>query len=185
MQSSSESLVIRTFTSAQWDVRGNPKPVNVFAAFGGKRLWVGLIVFVILVNLVGFPLALIGLALMGLVMLMMRTTGRASPQQQFVNDLMADVNDCVVDLTGNKNHRLTVKDLVALRESGEDMPLHVSGVSGLSLRVVSDGPSQERIAAIARVADGVWTTRVFVSATAPDYGTASFDRLLKAALEGD
>lgn len=185
MQPSSESLVIRTFPSGQWDVRGNPKPVNAFAAFGGKRLAVGLIAFVILANLGGFLIALLVLAVIGFIVLMTRAKGKLSPQQQFANAVLADVNDCVVELTGNEDARLTVKDLVALRESGEDMPLPVNGISGLSLRVLSDGPRQERVAAIARVADGAWTTRVIVSATAPDYGTASFDRLLAATLDAD
>ena len=182
MQPSSENLIIRAFTSGQWDVRRIPKPVNVFAAFGGKGLLIGLIAFVTLANLGGFWIAFLVLATVSII-LMTRTTGKATPQQHFVNNLLADVNDCVVELTGNKDARLTVRDLVALRESREDMPLPVSGVSGLSLRVVSDGPRTERVAAISRVADGVWTTRVIVSATAPDYGTASFDRLLAAALD--
>ena len=186
MQPSSENLVIRTFTSGQWDVRGNPKPVNVFAAFGGKRSWIGLIIaFVILARLGGLGIALLVLVVIGLIVLMTRSKGKLSPQQQFVNDLLADVNDCVVELTGNKDASLTVKDLVALRESGGDMPLPVNGVSGLSLRVMSDGPRQERVAAISRVADRVWTTRVIISASPPDYGTTSFDRLLAATLDDD
>ncbi|MGX1162130.1 hypothetical protein FBY31_3815 [Arthrobacter sp. SLBN-100] len=185
MQPSSESLVIRTFTSGQWDVRGNPKPVNVFAAFGGKRLWVSLIAFVILANLGGLLIALLVLAFIGLFILMTRTAAKLSPQQQFANDLLADVNDCVVELTGNEDSRISVKNLVALRESGDDMPLPVNGISGLSLRVVTDGPRQERVAAISRVADRVWTTRVIISASPPDYGTASFDRLLAATLDDD
>ncbi|WP_142057801.1 hypothetical protein [Pseudarthrobacter sp. B4EP4b] len=182
MQPSTESLVIRSFSSGQWDTFGKPKPVNVLAAFGGNRFWIGFIVFPVLVNLFGFWISLLGLAGIGLVVWMMRTPRTLSHQQQFVSNLLADVNDCAVELTGDKDARLTVKDLLALRKSGEDRPLPVNGVSGLSLRVVSDGPRQERVAAIARVADGVWTTRVIVSATAPDYGTASFDRLLAAAL---
>lgn len=185
MQPSSESLVIRTFTSGQWDVRSNPRPVNVFAAFGGMRIWVGPIAFVILVILGGFWIVLIVLAIVGLVVLMTRTTGKLSPQQQFIHDLLADVNDSLIELTGNRDARLSVKDLVALGESGEDMPLPVNGVSGLSLRIVRDGPRQERVAAIARVTDRVWTTQVMVSASAPDYGTASFDRLLAATLNAD
>jgi hypothetical protein len=107
------------------------------------------------------------------------------PSQKFVNDLMADVNDAVVELTGDPTSGLSAKDLGALRDSGRHVPLSVNGVSGLYLRVVSDRPAGERLAAIARVDDTVRTTRVTVVATAPDYGTASFDRLLHATLDSD
>lgn len=37
----------------------------------------------------------------------------------------------------------------------------------------------------ARVDDRVRTTKVIITATPPDYGTASFDRLLQATLDAD
>jgi hypothetical protein len=185
MQPSSDSLVIRTFTSEQWDGLGNPKPVNVFAGMDGKRLCIGFVVFAILANLVGFWLALMVFAVIAVIVAVNRSRANVSPQQHFVNALMEDVNDTVVEVTGNREARLSVNDVVALRQSGYGMPLPVNGVSGLHLGVVSDAPRQERIAAIARVSDRAWTTRVVVSASAPDYGTASFDRLLKATLETD
>lgn len=185
MQPSSESMVIRTFTSEQWDGHGDPKPLNVFAAIGAKRFWIGFVVFVILASLGGFWLAFMVFAVIIMIIGITNTRGKLSPRQQFVNALMADVNDSVLELTDNRNARLSVKDLVALRQSGDVMPLPVNGVSGLYLGVLSDAPRQERIAAIARVSDRVSTTRVVISASAPDYGTASFDRLLKAAIETD
>jgi hypothetical protein len=184
-QTQSEKIVIRSFTSAQWDGGNVPKPVNVFARFRGKRLWAGIIAFVILCNLGVFGTVVIVLAVIGLVIAMIRSSGKLSPQQAFVSDLMAELNDTVVELTDNADARLSVKELAALRDADRDIPLPVNGVSGLNLRVVSDRPGAERIAAIARTDDRVRTTKVIVTATAPDYGTASFDRLLQATLGSD
>jgi hypothetical protein len=78
-----------------------------------------------------------------------------------------------------------VIDSPALCESGRHVPLPVNGVPGLILTVVSDRPTGERPPIIARADDRVYTTRVVLTATAPDYGTASFDRLLQAALDAD
>ncbi|TLM81953.1 hypothetical protein FDW83_14580 [Pseudarthrobacter sp. NamE2] len=185
MQPSSDSVVIRTFTSGQWDGLSNPRPVNVFAAMDGKGLCIGFVVFAIFANLAGFWLALLVFAVIAVIVAINRTRGSLSPQQHFVNALLADVNDTLVELTGNREAILSVTDLVALRQSGYGMPITVNGVSGLSLSVVSDAPRQEHLAAIARVSDRVWTTQVVVSASAPDYGTASFDRLLMATVATD
>ncbi|MEV7571499.1 hypothetical protein AB0P28_00215 [Pseudarthrobacter sp. NPDC089323] len=149
----------------------------------GKLLCIGFVVFAILANLLGFWLALMVVAVIAVIVAINSAKGNLSPQQHFVNALMADVNDTLVELTGDREARLSVNDLMALRQSGYGKPLPVNGVSGLYLRVVSDAPRQEHIAAIWRVSDRVWTTRVLVSASAPDYGTDSFDRLLKAAIE--
>lgn len=184
-QALSEKIVVRSFTSAQWDGSNIPRPVNAFAKFRGKRLWAGIIAFVILCNLGVFGTVVIVLAFIGLVIAMIRSAGKLSPQQAFMSDLMAEVNDTVVELTDNADARLSVKDLAALRDSGRDIPLPVNGVSGLNLQVVSDRPGAERIAAIARTEDRVRTTKVIVTATAPDYGTASFDRLLQVTLDAD
>jgi hypothetical protein len=96
------------------------------------------------------------------------------PSQKFVNELMADVNDPVVEVTGDPNVSLSAKDLRGLRDSGRHVPLPVNGVAGLKLRVGSGS-----------VGTKVQTTQVTVVATPPDYATASFGRLLQATLDAD
>ncbi|MET4589770.1 hypothetical protein [Arthrobacter sp. 754] len=184
-QTHSNKVVIRSFTSAQWDGRSNPKPVNAFAPFRGKRLWAAIIAFVLLCFLGFFLRVVMVLAFIGLVIVLIRFARRPRPQHAFVSDLMADVNDVMSELTDNSNTGLSVKDLAALRDNEVEIPLPVNGVSGLNLGVVSDSRGGERIAAIARTDDRVGTTRIIVTATAPDYGTASFDRLLQATLNAE
>lgn len=184
-QTHSDRLVIRSFTSAQWDGKNSPKPVNVFAPFRGKRLWAAIIAFVILCFLGIFLRVMVVLAFIGLVLALIRFARKSPSQRAFITDLMSEVNDTVSELTDNASAKLSVKDLLALRDTQADMPLSVNGVSGLNLRVVSDRPGGERIAAIARTDDRIRTTQIIVAANAPDYGTASFDRLLQATLDAD
>ncbi|MGY3380896.1 hypothetical protein ACVWYS_002853 [Arthrobacter sp. TE12231] len=171
-QSPSEKFVIRSFTSEQWDGRSNPGPVHILKRFSRKRLLVGLVVFVILLGLGTFGAVILTLGVLGIVFKWLVSGDK--PSQKFVNELMEDVNDALIELTGDPNVSLSAKDLRGLHNSGRHVPLPVNGVAGLELRVGS-----ERLAAEVR------TTRVTVVATAPDYGTASFDRLLQATLDAD
>jgi hypothetical protein len=178
----SEERVIRRFTSAQWDGQQGPGSINIFAKLRARWVLLGLIIFVVLANLGAFGAVVI---VMGVVILGVKTlsaASKSSPRQKFVTDLMADVNETIIELTGDPNASLSVDDLRTLAQKGQPLPLPVNGVPGLDLRVVSDRPGEDRVAAIARVDDTVRTTRIIVTATAPDYATASFDRLLQATV---
>lgn len=106
-------------------------------------------------------------------------------RQKFADELIADVNETIVGLTGDATAGLSRKTFESLCSSGGRIPLPVNGVTGLELSVISDRPAVERMAAIARVDATVRTSHVTVFATPPDYGNASFDRLLQATLETD
>lgn len=184
-QPPSENRVIGSFTSQQWDGTSNPKPASVLSGLRGKRLWGAIIAFLIVANLGALGTVAIVLAAIGIVTAMIITSGRLSPQQALVNGLMADVNDTITGLSDAADGALSVKDLGALRDSGRHIPLPVNGVPGLSLCVVSDNPHGAHTAAVSPAGDTVRTTRVIVSAAAPDYGTAGFDRLVQATLDAD
>lgn len=177
-----EKRVVRTFTSAQWDGKRGFKARSLLAKFTAKRFLVGLAVLAILTRLGAFGWVAITL---GVGALLLWTLSEDKVRQKFADELIADVNETVVGLTGDATAGLSGKTFESLCSSGGRIPLPVNGVPGLELGVISDRPAVERIAAIARVDEAVRTSQVTVFATPPDYGTASFDRLLQATLETD
>lgn len=186
LRSLTEKRVIGSFTSEQWDCRNIPEPIRILAGMPKKWKWIGAGVVFVLGNMGAFGAVILVFGVIGLLLRASRSAGRHSPRERFAEDLMTDVNEAIVELTGDPNGALTAKDLRTLRETGQQIPLPVNGVSGLDLSVVSDRPAGQRAPVIARADDAaVYTTRVIVTATAPDYGTDSFDKLLKATLDSD
>ncbi|MDF9751569.1 hypothetical protein [Arthrobacter sp. ES3-54] len=177
-----EKRVIRTFTSAQWDGKRGFKARSLLAKFTAKRFLVGLAVLAILTRLGAFGAVAITL---GVVALLLWILSEDKIRQKFADELIADANETIVGLTGDATAGLSRKTFESLCSAGGRIPLPVNGVPGLELSVVSDRPAVERIAAIARVDETVRTSCVTVFATPPDYGTASFDRLLQATLDAD
>ncbi|WP_307610975.1 hypothetical protein [Pseudarthrobacter sp. W1I19] len=110
--------------------------------------------------------------------------GKASTERKFLEALTAALNDTIVGLTGNIEHRLSAQQFRALIENGGPLPLPVNGVPGLELQAVREKPPvQAWNPAVKRVDNVVWTTRIVVTATPPDYGVTSFDRLMAAAAD--
>jgi len=85
------------------------------------------------------------------------------------------VNDTIAEVTGTSDDLLSVKDFRRMVRSGAPLPLLVSGVPGLNLHV-------ERLAAVGTHAPEKWFA-VF-TVVPPENGTASFDRLVAAATDG-
>jgi hypothetical protein len=185
LQSLTEKRVIGSFTSAQWDGRNIPEPIRTIAGLPAKWNWIGAIVVFVLANLGTFGGVILVFGVIGLLLRASMSARSRSPRQKFADDLMADINEAIVELTGNANVILSAKDLRALRKTGQQIPLPVNGVSGLDLSVVRDRPAGHRTRVTARADDAVYTTQVIVTATAPDYGTDSFDKLLNATLVSD
>lgn len=175
----SEERVIRRFTSAEWDTQQGPGSIDFLAKLRARWVLLGFMVFGILTNLGAFGATVI---VVGAIMLFLYAN-KSSPRKAFVKGLLADVNETIIELTGDANAGLGVKDFRALAEKSRPLPLPVNGVHGLNLQVVNEGPAQNRVAAVVRVDDTLRTTRVVVTATPPDYATASFDRLLQATLD--
>lgn len=175
----SEERVIRRFTSAEWDAQQGPGSIDFLAKLRARWVLLGFIIFGILANLGAFGAAVI---VVGAITLFLYAN-KSSSRKAFVRGLLADVNETIIELTGDANAGLSVKDFRDLAQKGQPLPIPVNGVHGLNLQVINEGPVQNRVAAVARSDDTLRTTRVVVTATAPDYATASFDRLLQATLD--
>lgn len=176
-----EKRVIGIFTSAQWDGQRGYKARSL-PKLTAWRFLVCFGILAVLTNLGAFGAVIMAASLVGLVLWIL---SKDKVRQNFADDLIADVNETVIGLTGDVTAGLSRKTFEPLCSSGGRVPLPVNGVPGLELGVISDRPANERIAAIARVDETLRTSHVTVFATPPDYGTANFDRLLQATLDGD
>jgi hypothetical protein len=177
-----EKRVIRIFTSAQWDGQRGYRAKSLLAKLTAWRFLIGLGIFAVLTRLGAFGAVAITV---GVVALVLWILSEDKVRWKFADDLVADVNETVIGLTGDATAVLSRKTFESLCSSGGRIPLPVNGVPGLELGVISDRPANERIATIARVDETLRTSHVTVFATPPDYGTASFDRLLQATLDAD
>lgn len=101
------------------------------------------------------------------------TVPAISSQRSYSRGLTKRVNDTIVEVTGNRGDQLSVRQFRQLVRSGEQHALTVDGVPGLKLHV-------ERAPILEKNAAGKWL--VVMTAIPPESGTASFDRLLSAAI---
>ena len=84
------------------------------------------------------------------------------------------VNDTLTEVTGSPGDQLSVRQFRHMTKSGERLPLLVSGLPGLNLHVA-------RASTLEKNAPEKWVA-VF-TVVPPENGTASFDRLVAAAVD--
>jgi hypothetical protein len=97
-----------------------------------------------------------------------------SSQRSYMQELTRTVNDTIAELTGTPNGQLSVRQFRHLVKSGEQLSLLVNGVPGLNLHV-------GRALTLQKNSPQKWLAVLTV--TTPENGTASFDRLLAAAID--
>lgn len=179
-----ESRVLKAFTSEQWSGRPANDVGSMFFGFAVIGAVVGLILMIFVPVLRGGGAFTLFTAAFAVVFTVLAIRGKASAERKFLEGLTGTVNEIIVGLTGNIANELSVKQFRSLIETGKPLPLLVNGVPGLELQAVREKPpAQSRNPAIKRVDNVVWTTRIAITATLPDYGITSFDRLLAAATE--
>lgn len=103
------------------------------------------------------------------------TVRSVSARRRFMRGLTKRVNDAIAEVTGRPGDQLSAKQFRHLAKSGEKLPLVVSGVPGLHLHVA-------RASTLEKNAPEKWVA-VF-TVVPPENGTASFDRLVAAAING-
>lgn len=179
--STPERRVLANFTSEQWS--GRPGQ-DAFSRFIGNGL-MGLVVCLLLMIPVPFlrnPGALILFTVLFAALFTTVTVRtKFSNENQFLQELTADVNEAILQLTGNPKDQLSVEDFQELIETGNKVPLTVNGLSGIDLRVIQKHAQQDGDPAAKWDPKVTTTTRVVLTVTPPDYGIESFDRLLAAA----
>ena len=101
------------------------------------------------------------------------TVRTVSAQRSFMRGLTKRVNETLAEVTSSPGDQVSVKQFRHMTKSGEHLPLLVSGVPGLNLHVA-------RASTLERHAPEKWVA-VF-TVIPPENGTASFDRLVAAAV---
>lgn len=179
-----ECRVISSFTSEQWSGRPAKDGGNMFVGFVVIGAVLGLILMIFVPGLRGGGALPLFTAAFAVIFTVLAIRGKASAERKFLEGLTATVNDIIVGLTGNIAHQLSADQFRALIEGGKPVPLLVNGVPGLELQAITEKPPvPARNPAVKPVTGVAQTTRIAISATPPDYGITSFDRLLAAAAE--
>ena len=101
------------------------------------------------------------------------TVRSVSAQRRFMRGLTKRINDAIAEVTSRPGDQLSVQQFRHMAKSGEKLPLVVSGVPGLHLHVA-------RASTLEKHAPEKWVA-VF-TVVPPENGTASFDRLVAAAI---
>ena len=161
-----------TVALVRWSRKPGDNPVARFVILSV----LGLILCLFLMIFMSGLRSLGAVALFMVVFPAILTVPTVSNQRTFMRGLTRRVNDTIAEVTNTLDDQLSVKEFRRLVRSGERLPLVVSGVPGLNLHV-------ERVASVERTAPGKWFAVFTVEP--PESGTASFDRLVAAAIDAD
>jgi hypothetical protein len=156
-------------TLVRWTKMPGQDPVARLVLFSIVGLLLSLVLMAILPGLRSFG----AVALFTAFFAVLLTAPTVSSQRRFTQGLTRRVNETIVEVTGMSGDRLSVKQFRGLVKSGERLHLPVSGVPGLSLHV-------ERAPTLEKNAPEKFSA--VLSVIPPDNGTASFDRLVAAAI---
>jgi hypothetical protein len=158
-----------TITVVRWTKKPAQDPIVRLVVFGIFGLLLGLVLMSFLPGLRSFG-ALTSFAAFFAALF---TAPAVAGRRRFLQGLTKRVNDTIVEVTGTAGDQLSVKQFRDLIRSGERLPLPVGGVPGLNLHV-------ERSPAAQKNAPEYWCA--ILTVVPPENGTASFDRLVAAAV---
>ncbi|MEC5182315.1 hypothetical protein [Arthrobacter sp. CG_A4] len=153
----------------RWSKKPGENPVVRFVLLSIVGLILSLILMVFVPGLRSFGAVLLFMIILPAIL----TIPAVLSQRTFTRALTKRVNDTIAEVTNTPGDQLSVKEFRRLAKSGEKLPLVVSGVPGLTLRVA-------RASTLERNPSEKWVA-VF-TVVPPENGTASFDRLVAAAV---
>lgn len=192
-----EKKLLLSFTSLQWSGRPAQEAIYSCLGLGVIGFFVCLVLMIFFAGLRDPGVATLFIVVFAVGLTTLAVWSKASNEKKFLAAISKRVNDTIVEMTGNPNDQLSLPDFRKFIENERRIPLLVHGVPGLELRAVRQGESPAtgpkespphrnppRNSSSTRT-PVVTTTQVVVAITPPDYGTASFDRLLQATLDTD
>jgi hypothetical protein len=154
----------------RWSKKPGQNPANRFIKFSVFGFILCLILMTILPGLRSFG----ALVLFTACFAALFTVPAVQRRRDFMRGLTQRVNDTVAEVADGPGDRLSMKEFERMVKSGEQRPLLVNGVPGLTLQV-------ERIARPEKAVPGKWLAVITV--VPPESGTDSFDRLVAAAID--
>ncbi|CAH0252843.1 MULTISPECIES: hypothetical protein [unclassified Arthrobacter] len=154
----------------RWSKKPGESPVTKFilSSILGLILCLFLMIFVSILRSFG------ALVLFTLIFAALLTVRTVTAQRRFLRGLTKRINDTLAEVTSSPGDQLSVRQFRHMTKSGEQLPLLVSGVPGLNLHVA-------RASTLEKHAPEKWVA-VF-TVIPPENGTASFDRLVAAAID--
>jgi uncharacterized protein (DUF58 family) len=158
-----------TVTLVRWSKKPGDDPIVRFVLLSIIGLILCLFSMIFMPGLRNFG----AIALFTVIFPAILTVPAVSSQRSYMRGLTKRVNDTIVEVTGTPSDRVSVRQFRQLVRSGQQLPLLVNGVPGLNLHV-------ERASTLEKNAAGKWL--VVFTVIPPENGTASFDRLLAAAV---
>ena len=159
-----------TVALVRWSKKPGESPVFKFIMSSIFGLMLSLFLMIFLPFLRSFG-AMVLFTVLFAALLTVRTV---SAQRRFMKGLTKRVNDTLAEVTSSPDDQLSVKQFRHMTKSGEHLPLRVSGLPGLNLHVA-------RASTLERNAPEKWVAVITV--VPPENGTASFDRLVAAAVD--
>lgn len=170
MESSQLNPRRNTVAIVRWSRKPGDNPVTRFIALSifGLILCLFLMIFLPFVRNWGC------VALFTIIVPALLTAHAASGRRDYMRGLVKRVNDTVAEVTNTPGDQLSVTEFQHLVKTGEQRPLLVSGVPGLSLQVHRMATAQK---------DAPWKWLAVLTVVPPENGTESFDRLVAAAID--
>ncbi|MFE4080739.1 hypothetical protein [Paenarthrobacter sp. YIM B13468] len=155
----------------RWTRKPGDKPIIKFVTFSilAVVLWLILMIFMPALRSVG-PASIFTAGFAAIL-----TIPTVAAQRSLLRGLAKRINDTLTELTGSSDDKITTKQLRKLIKSGEQLPLLINGIPGLRLHVKRVASAKE---------DGSEKLLAVITVAPVSSGTASFDRLLEAALYG-
>ncbi|MDR6686414.1 hypothetical protein J2Y41_001975 [Arthrobacter sp. 1088] len=155
----------------RWMRKPGDKPIIKFVTFSILAVILWLILMIFMPALRNAVPASIFIAVFAAIL----TIPTVVAQRNLVRGLAKRINDTLTELTGSPDDKISTKQLRKLIKSGEQLPLLINGVPGLRLHVKRVASAKE---------DGSEKLLAVITVAPVSSGTASFDRLLEAALYG-
>ena len=159
-----------TVAIVRWSTKPANNPVTRFVVFGICVFALCLILLMFIPVLRSFG----AVVLFTVFFAALITIPTISDQRRIFQGLTKRVNDTIAEVTNTPGDQLSVKEFRHIVKSGERLPLLVSGVPGLYFHV-------ERVATPGKNTSERWLAVLTV--IPPENGTASFDRLVAAAID--
>ena len=160
-----EEHLLTKFAAKDWTGRPAKGASSIFVGMGCLTFIVCLVLMIFIV-LMRNPLVIICVCLvLATLVTVSDIANRGKREKLFLGQLAQQVNEMILEMTGDPAARISVMELRKRIEHGKPLPLRVNGVPGVEFRV--DGKAGEE-------------RRIIATVTEPDYGLESFDLLLDA-----
>ncbi|MDQ0679740.1 hypothetical protein QFZ30_003122 [Arthrobacter pascens] len=131
-----EPWIITGFNSEQWHER--PRVFSVFLVTAFIGFFVSLFLLLLIPGFRSPAAVLLFVSTCATICTPLLIAAQLSVEEAFLSRFTEKVNGTILELTGSRSDSLTARQVRALIENGEALPLLVNGVPGLDLRFIRE-----------------------------------------------